>query len=333
MNIDWDKLGFNYLPVNTHIRYSYKDGRWNEGKSCKDHTINLSVAAACLHYGQEAFEGLKAFRCKDGKIKVFRPDQNAARLNKTITYILCPEVPEEIFIEAVKRVINDNIEFVPPYGTGGAFYIRPLMIGSSPQIGIAPSRDYEFIVLAIPVGAYYKGGLKPLDALLIDDIDRAAPLGTGHIKVGGNYAASLISFKKAKEHDCQIALFLDAKHRQYIEEFGTSNFIGITKDGKYVTPDSPSILNSITNKSLMQIAKDEGITVEKRQISKDELEDFVEVGACGTAVVITPVRRIIYGDRIFNYGSECPILKKLYLKMTGIQYGEEPDNHGWMMEI
>jgi len=333
MEIDWQSLGFSYLPVKSNIRYLYKDGKWDNGTLYTNDRLELSIASNCLHYGQAAFEGLKAFCCKDGKIRVFRPEENALRLNSTSAHILGPVVPTELFIEAVEKVVRDNIEYVPPYGTGGSLYIRPLLIGTTPQIGISASEEYQFIVLVSPVGPYYKGGIKPVNAY-ISDFDRAAPRGTGHIKLAGNYAASLTPTKKAKDKGCQVALFLDARARKYIEEFGTSNFIAITEDGTYVTPDSESILDSITNKSLRQIAEDLGLKVEKRKVCFDELESFAEIGACGTAVIITPVHEIHTEDRVFRFGNEIgPVLKSLYDRMTGIQYGEIEDIHGWMKEV
>jgi branched-chain amino acid aminotransferase len=334
MNIEWEKLGFEYRPTKSNIRFTYKDGNWSEGRLYNDYEIKLSVASNCLHYGQACFEGLKAFRCKDGQVRIFRPVENARRLNSTADYLLMPQFPEDKFVEAVKTVVRDNIEYVPPYGTGGSLYIRPVMVGTSPQIGISASEEYELIILVVPVGPYYKGGIKPVDALIVEDVDRAAPRGTGHVKVAGNYAASLYPTKIAKKKGCPVALFLDSQHHEYIDEFGTSNFFAITEDGKYVTPKSRSVLPSITNKSLMELAEDLGITVERRQVSKSELPDFIEVGACGTAVVITPVGRIFYGDKVYEYG-DCigPVQKKLYDLMTGIQYGEKPDTHNWMVEV
>lgn len=334
LDIDWKSLGFNYMPARTHIRHTWKDGRWSEGELRTDHNITMSIAATCLHYGQAAFEGLKGFMCKDGKVRVFRPDENADRMNKTVSRILAPEVPKEVFIDSVRRVVRDNIEYVPPYGTGGSLYIRPVHVGTGPQIGIAPSKMYDFMILVMPVGPYYKGGMTPVEACVMEDYDRAAPKGMGSYKVAGNYAASLKPAKVAKEAGFSVPLFLDPKEHQYVDEFGTSNFLGITKDGKYVTPDSPSILCSITNKSLQQIARDCGITVERRPIHKDELADFAEVGACGTAVVITPISKIVIGGKSHCYGDKCgPVLKMLYERVTGIQYGELPDAHGWMYEV
>ena len=335
MSIEWTKLGFEFLPTKSNIRFTYENGKWGKSRLHNDYTIPLSVASNCMHYGQAVFEGLKAFSCKDGQVRIFRPEENSARMNTSLNHLLMPEIPEAMFIDAVKTVIRDNIEYVPPYGTGGALYIRPVVVGTSPQIGISASENYEFIVMVVPVGPYYKEGIKPVEAMIVDEVDRAAPCGTGHIKVAGNYAASLLPSKIAKKHGCQVALFLDSKTNKYIEEFGTSNFIAITPDGKYVTPESPSILPSITNKSLMTIARDLGITVEKRPVLETELESFAEVGACGTAVVITPIGKIHHGDKIYDFKTKSmgPTLKKIYDRVTGIQYGELPDTHHWMMDI
>lgn len=334
LNIDWDELTFQYMPAKSNIRYQYKNGAWDDGALTSDVNINLHMAASCLHYGQECFEGLKAFTCKDGKVRIFRPDENARRISDTSQYILGPRIPKELFLDAVRRVVKDNIDYVPPYGTRGSLYIRPLMIGTSPRIGISPSDEYSLIIMVMPVGSYYKGGITPVEALIMEDSDRAAPHGTGHVKVGGNYAAGLKPAKIAKERGFPINLFLDAATHTHIDEFGTSNFIGITKDGTYVTPNSHSVLPSITNKSLIQLAKDMDIPVERRPVAVEELADFAEVGACGTAVVITPISRIVHGEREFTYGDECgPTLQRLYDAVTGIQYAELEDKHGWMFDL
>ena len=334
MDIDWENLGFKFMPARSNIRFHYADGKWDDGTLTGSYDITVSVAANAFHYGQAIFEGGKAFRCKDGTVKVFRPDENARRLNLSASRILGPEIPVEQFCDLVRRVVLDNIDYVPPYGSGGSLYIRPLYIGTGPQIGVAPSKDYELLIMVMPVGPYYKGGMKPVPALVIEDYDRAAPLGTGTIKLGGNYGASLKPAKIAKEKGFPIPLFMDPKTHQYVDEFGTSNFFGITKDGVYATPDSPSILGSITNKSLQQIAEDLGMKVERRHIHRDELGNFAEIGACGTAVVITPISEIVTADKVFKYGEECgSTLQKLYHAMTGIQYGELPDTHGWMFEV
>lgn len=334
MNIDWDNLGFKFMPTRSNIRFHYADGKWDDGRLTGSYEITMNIAANALHYGQAIFEGGKAFRCKDGKVRIFRPEENAKRLNRSAAHLLMPEFPVDKFVEATRTVVRDNIDFVPPYGTGGALYIRPVMFGTSPQIGVGASLEYELIIMVVPVGAYYKGGIKPVDAMISRDFDRAAPHGTGHIKMAGNYAASLISGKQAKERGCAVALFLDPASHTFVDEFGTSNFLAITKDGKYVTTESASILASITNNSLMTVAADLGMPTERRKIRASELPDFAEVAACGTAVVLTPVGRIFDGDQVIDYHfTEIgPKLKKLYDEMTGIQVGERPDRHGWLVE-
>ncbi|MEI6644491.1 MAG: branched-chain amino acid aminotransferase [bacterium] len=333
--IDWSSLGFKYMETECHIQYTWKEGSWDSGELVKEPYMPMHIAASCLHYGQAAFEGMKAFRCKDGKVRVFRPQENVVRMAMTARRICMAEVSEAMFLDALSRVIQANDAYIPPYGTGGSLYLRPLLIGTGPQIGVAPASEYTFIVLVVPVGPYYKGGLQPVKAIIYDDFDRAAPLGVGHVKVGGNYAASLFAHEKAKHAGYPVELYLDAKEHKYIEEFATSNFIGI-KNHCYVTPDSPSILPSVTNKTLKQIAADVGLNVEVRPVPFEELGSFSEIGACGTAVVITPVCEVRRGDTVIRIGSETgcgPVLQKLYGIVQGIQYGELPDTHGWCWEI
>ncbi len=335
MNIEWDKLGFAFSQTKSNIRFHYANGKWDEGRLTTDFNVSMSVAANVLHYGQAIFEGMKAFACKDGKVRIFRPDENAKRLNSSARQLVMAEFPEDRFVEAVKTVVRDNIEFVPPYGTGGSLYIRPVMFGTQPQIGVNASNEYELVIMVMPVGPYYKGGIKPVDAMVSIDYDRAAPHGTGHIKAAGNYAASLLSSKICKEkYHCPVALFLDPATHTYVDEFSTSNFLAITKDGKYVTSLSNSILPSVTNKSLMTVAADLGMPTERRQVRAEELPDFAEIAACGTAVVLTPVGRIFFGDKVYDYHlTEIgPVLKKLYDRMMAIQHGEIEDIHNWMVE-
>ena len=334
--IDWANLGFGFSEVNCHIRYVWRDGKWSEGEFIKKPEITMHIGASCLHYGQECFEGMKAFRQKDGKIVVFRPEENAKRMARTAERCVMPAVPVDMFVEAVDKVVRANEEYVPPYGTGGSLYIRPLLIGTGPQIGVAPAKEFTFMVIVMPVGAYYKGGLKPVRAVILDDWDRAAPLGMGDVKVGGNYAASLYAHEKAKRDGWPVELYLDAKTHQYVEEFSTSNFLGITKDGTYVTPDSRSVLPSITNLSLMQCAEDLGWKVERRPIPYTEIKDFAEVAACGTAVVVTPVWEITRGDDVIVISDKDAVgehLQKLYETVQGIQYGVLEDVHGWCHEV
>ncbi len=335
-DIDWEKLGFGFSDVNCHIRCVWKDGAWGEFEFVKEPYITMHIGASCLHYGQECFEGIKAFRQKDGKIVIFRPDENAKRMHRTAIRTVMPPLPEERFIEAMEKVVAANEEYVPPYGTGGSLYLRPLLIGTGPQIGVAPASEYTFLVMVMPVGAYYKGGVKPVRAVILDNWDRAAPHGMGDVKVGGNYAASLFAHEKAKHDGWPVELYLDAKTHTLVEEFSTSNFMAITKDGTYVTPDSHSVLPSVTNISLREVASDLGMKVEMRPIPYTEIKDFAAVAALGTAVVITPVWEITRGEEVIKISDETevhPTLLKLYHTVQGIQYGELPDTHGWCHEV
>ncbi|MCQ2404065.1 MAG: branched-chain amino acid aminotransferase [Lentisphaeria bacterium] len=336
MDLDWSNLTFSYRPVSYHLEYHWKDGKWDDGELKDKPFITLSIAAECLHYGQAAFEGLKAYRGADGKIRVFREEMNAQRLFNSAMRTCMAPVPVDMFCKAVERVVKANEEWIPPYGTGATLYIRPLLFGSGPQIGVAPAAEYTFIVMVVPVGAYYKGGLQAVKACIVDEYDRAAPRGTGNVKLAGNYAASLLSHEMAHKNGYAVDLYLDAAQHKYIEEFGSSNFIGITKDGKYVTPKSSSVLPSITNNGLQQVARDLGIEVEVRPIDfEKEIGTFAEVAACGTAVVITPVSEIVRlstGEHFkIRDGEGCgPVCQKLYDAYTAIQWGKAPDTHGWL---
>jgi branched-chain amino acid aminotransferase len=248
--------------------------------------------------------------------------------------ILMPEVPTELFGEAVKQAVRKNEKYVPPYGSGATLYVRPLLIGLGPEVGVKPALDYLFMVFVTPVGPYFKEGFKPVSLMICRDHDRAAPQGTGCYKVGGNYAASLTSLKDAHDKGYATTLYLDAREKKYVDEAGPANFFGI-KENTYVTPKSESILPSITNMSLMQLAKDAGMKVEQRQIPVEELPTFDEAGACGTAAVISPIGKIIdpQTNEIFTYsedGEAGPVCKKLYEELIAIQFGDKPDQHGWM---
>ena len=332
--IDWANLSFGYRKTDYNVRCYHRDGKWGEVEVCSEETIPLHMAATCLHYGQEAFEGLKAFRGKDGKIRVFRLDENAARLQSTCRGILMPEMPTELFAEMVKKVIKLNERFVPPYESGASLYIRPLLIGTGAQVGVKPATEYLFLIFVTPVGPYFKGGFAANPYVITRKYDRAAPLGTGIYKVGGNYAASLRASKEAHEAGYSAEFYLDAKEKKYIDECGAANFFGI-KNNTYVTPLSSSILPSITNKSLMQLAEDMGMKVERRPIPEEELATFEEAGACGTAAVISPIQRIDDPENDRSYvisadGKPGPISTKLYTKLRAIQYGDEADVHGWV---
>ena len=336
MDIDWQNLGFTYMQTRSHIRYTWRNGAWDSGELHEDPTIKIHIAATALHYGQACFEGLKAFSLKDGSVAVFRMGDNARRMQASAARTLMQAPSEEIFSDAVLRVVAANRDYVPPYGSGGSLYIRPLLIGSGARIGVAPADEYTFIVLVTPVGNYYKKGLLPVSAMVVPGYDRAAPDGVGAAKVAGNYAADMVPNRIAREAGCPINLYLDSREHTYIDEFGTSNFIGITKDGRYVTPASSSILASITNQTLMTLAQDSGMPVEQRPVALGEVRDMAEVGACGTAVVITPVNRIVHGDTIYKIGPDdaCgPVLNQLYNTVRGIQTGDLPDRHGWLRNV
>lgn len=336
-NIDWANLKFGYMPTDYNVRCYYRNGKWGEIEVSSSEIINIHMAATALHYGQEAFEGMKAFRCPDGKIRAFRIKDNAERLQSTCRGILMPELPTELFEAMVKKVVKLNECFVPPYESGASLYIRPLLIGTGAQVGVHPANEYLFVIFVSPVGPYFKGGFATNDYVIIREYDRAAPLGTGRYKVGGNYAASLAANKMAHDAGYASEFYLDAKEKKYIDECGAANFFGI-KNGKYITPKSSSILPSITNRSLQQLAKDLGMEVEVRPIPEEELSTFEEAGACGTAAVISPIRKIDDLENHKSYviskdGKPGPWSEKLYTHLRAIQYGTEPDVHGWTTVI
>lgn len=333
-NINWSELSFGYIKADTNVRCEYHDGKWGELYSQNDEYVKMHMAATCLHYAQEAFEGLKAFRGKDGKVRVFRIDENQKRLEHTCDGIVMPKLPEGMFREAIVRVVKENLRFVPPYESGASLYIRPVLFGYTPQIGVNPAKDYLFIVFVSPVGPYFKGGFAANNYMITRKHDRSAPLGTGIYKVGGNYAASLAAHEEAHALGYGSEFYLDAKEKKYIDECGAANFFGI-KNNTYVTPKSTSILPSITNKSLQQLALDLGMKVEQRAIPVEELDTFEEAGACGTAAVISPIAELDDPEIGKKYviakdGKPGPVCTKLYTKLRAIQYGDEPDTHGWV---
>ena len=299
--INWDNLGFDYVSTKSFIRYIWKDGKWDQGTLLSDPSITLNLASTVFHYGQSCFEGLKAFHMKDGKIRIFRPHLNATRLYNSCKALSLEPPPLELFLEAVQRVVQDNKEYVPPYGINGSLYIRPFVIGTEPLLGLSPSNQVQFLVFVNPVGSYYSGEIgKPVKALIQYGFDRASANGTGHVKVGGNYAPCYGPTLEAKKKGYTVTLFLDSKESKYIEEFSTSNFAALTAPDEsgvrcYVTPKSKSILPSVTNRSLSELARRRfGWKVERRPITWEEVKNgaFQEVAACGTAVVITPIGEI-----------------------------------------
>jgi branched-chain amino acid aminotransferase len=253
--LDYSSLGFKYHPTDYYYIKTFKDGRWGEGKLTQDRFITISVFSQVLHYSQEAFEGLKAFTTKDGSMNLFRPDMNAKRLQKSCRRLLMPEIPEKEFINAVIDVVKANRKHVPPYGSLASLYIRPVIFGVGDNLGVNPASEFMFIIMTSPVGPYFKGALKPV-RMLVSDYDRAAPFGTGDIKTGGNYAASLLPNRLAKQQGFADCIYLDPATHTKIDEVGAANFFGITKHGVYVTPVSSSILPSITQDSLKYLAMD-----------------------------------------------------------------------------
>jgi branched-chain amino acid aminotransferase len=333
-NLNWGELPFGYLKTDYNIRCYYKDGKWGELEVSSSEFLNLHISATALHYGQQAFEGMKAYRGKDGEIRLFRWEENFKRMERSANGILMQPITKELFKEAITKAVLLNERFVPPHGTGASLYLRPLLIGSGPQIGVKPADEYLFMVFTTPVGPYFKEGFSPVKIAVVRDSDRAAPLGTGSIKVGGNYASSLKGVQKAHDEGYGAPMYLDSVHKKYIDEIGAANFFGI-KDSTYITPKSPSILPSITNMSIMQLAEDLGLKVERRPIDIDELDSFEEVGACGTAAIISPIGEIydIDEDKKYNFckdGKAGPISTKIYEKLVAIQYGDEPDPHNWV---
>lgn len=333
IDIEWSKLPFAYFKTDYNVRTYFRDGKWGEVELSSSEYINIHMAASSLHYGQEAFEGLKAFRGSDGKIRVFRWEENFKRMETTAHGIVMQPVPMSIFRESLLKVVKMNEKYIPPFGTGASLYIRPLLIGSGVCVGVKPADEYLFLVFVGPVGPYFKEGFSPVNIQIARDVDRAAPLGTGAFKVGGNYAASLSSGERAHHDGYAACLYLDPKEKRFIDECGPANFFGI-KGNTYVTPLSTSILPSITNKSLMTLAEDMGLKVERRPVAVEELAEFDEVGACGTAAVISPIKLI--QDRelgtVYNYckdGKAGPVSTKLYERLRAIQYGEEADKFNW----
>ncbi len=332
MDIDWKNLPFGYIKTDYNVRTYYRDGKWGSLELSSSEHVDIHIAATSLHYGQEAFEGMKAFMGKDGKIRLFRWEENAKRMQMSAQGILMAEVPTEVFKKAILKAVRMNKRFVPPYGSGASLYIRPVLFGTGAEVGVKPAEEYLFLVFVTPVGPYFKEGFKPVKMLLTKEFDRAAPQGTGRFKVGGNYAASLTSMKKAHEKGFANVLFLDSKEKKYIDECGPANFFGI-KNNTYITPKSDSILPSITNMSLITLAEDLGLKTERRQVEESELASFEEVGACGTAAVISPIGQIVDDEtgKEFNYGTEPgPISTKLYNKLLAIQTGDEEDKFGWV---
>ena len=335
--LDYQHLGFAYHVPEKRYVANYRDGSWDEGGLSSDSNVVLNESAGILQYCQQVFEGLKAYRWKDGSIVCFRPDLNAERMYRSAAFLEMPSFPVERFLSALDEVVRANASSVPPHGTGASLYIRPYLFASGIVIGVQPAEEYQFRIFTTPVGPYFKGGATPI-ALMVSDFDRAAPHGTGAIKAGLNYAMSLHSHEIAKKKGFAENIYLDAAKREFVEETGGANILFVDREGRLVVPKSDSILPSITRKSLIYVAEEIlHIPVIERPVRFDEVPNFVECGLCGTAAVISPVGKIADHDReiLFPSGMEKPgkITAKLYETLSGIQNGEIPAPEGWLRKI
>jgi len=336
--LDWSALGFNIRITNCHVRFVWRDGAWDEGEWVDEPYIKMHINSGALHYGVSCFEGMKAFSTEDGNIKLLNPRLNAQRMQRGARRLRMPAVPEDLFVKACSDLVERNKEFVPPFGSSGSMYIRPLLFCSGPMLGLAPlASDYTFLVTCMPVGGYFSSSPGTVEegihAVVLEDFDRCAPRGTGDVKAAGNYASDLAPVHEAKAKGFGTTLYLDAEERRFVEEFSVANFIGITKDGRYVTPTSPSILQSTTNMMLMQLARDRGMTVEQRPIDFEaEINNFQEIGMCGTAAVVVRVASITRGENVYRIPG-FDVLGELRARFTGIQAGTEADAHGWMVPV
>ena len=317
-----------------------ENGGWHRPRVQPYGPIALDPAASVLHYGQEIFEGLKAYRHADGSIWSFRPDANARRMQASARRMALPQLPEEYFIESLRQLIAVDGDWVPT-APETSLYLRPFMFAKEAFLGVRPAHKVAYYVIASPAGAYFPGGVSPVSIWLSTEYSRAGKGGTGAAKTGGNYAASLVAQAEAAEHGCQQVLFLDSVEGRYLEELGGMNIVLVTRDGTLVTPQSESILPGITRDSVLQLAEDRGHTVERRQVSIDEWRegvangDIVEAFACGTAAVITPIGMISARDFTIGSADAEPgeLTMSLREELTDIQYGRRPDPHGWMLRL
>jgi branched-chain amino acid aminotransferase len=338
--------GFGRYHTDHMVSVHYTEGRgWHDAEVLPYGPIELDPSAIVLHYAQEVFEGLKAYRWTDGSVVSFRPEANAARLRSSARRLAIPELPEDLFIESLRQLIAVDEVWVPPAGGEESLYLRPFIIATEPGLGVRPATEYRYLVIGSPAGAYFKGGIKPVSVWLSTEYVRASPGGTGAAKFGGNYAASLLAQAQAAEHGCDQVVWLDAIERRYIEEMGGMNLFFVFGSGgsaRLVTPElSGSLLPGITRDSLLQLAVDAGFAVEERKIDVEEWRkgvaagEITEVFACGTAAVITPVSLVKYGEGEFTVADGEPgeVTMALRDTLTGIQRGTFADTHGWMARL
>jgi branched-chain amino acid aminotransferase len=333
-DLDFSKLGFDYLRCPYRFEAIFEHGLWRARGIVEDGSMHLPEGSQSLHYGQQLFEGMKVHRGGDGKIYAFRPLDNSRRLNEGARYLQGPEIPEQLFMRGLEEVVAANHPFVPTHGSGASLYVRPFYLGTGENVGVKPAMSYVFRIFVTPVGPYYRGGFGPDQgkAFMVSQYDRAAPRGSGHIKAGGNYAASFYPGTEAKKAGFADAIYLDPVRHKYIEEVGAANFLAFKGDA-LITPDSPSILRSITRLSLLEIAgKIFEWPAEERQIAVDELGEISAAACCGTAAVITWINRIVDGKRSWEYPFD-ERWQQLYDTLLGIQTATQDDPFGWRYEI
>jgi len=335
----FENLGFGTL-FSDHmavIRWSADKG-WHSAEVTARAPFPLDPAAAVLHYAQEIFEGMKAYRAADGRAVLFRPEENARRFNESARRMAMPELPEALFLEAVEQLVRADARWIPA-AEGSSLYLRPFMFASEAFLGVRPSKEYIFCVIASPVGPYFKGGAKPVSIWVSEHYTRAAAGGTGAAKCGGNYAASLVAQAAAYEHGCDQVVFLDAAEHRWIEELGGMNVFVVMADGSLVTPPlGGTILPGITRKSLIALARDLGYTVREERYAFEDWKADVASGrakeafACGTAAVVAAIGKVKSpdGEFVINSGETGPVTAKLRDTLVGIQRGQTNDAHGWL---
>ncbi|MCI7805041.1 MAG: branched-chain amino acid aminotransferase [Oscillospiraceae bacterium] len=338
---DETKLGFGHIFTDHMFIMNYDTGEgWHDARIVPYQNLSLSPAAMCLHYGQEVFEGLKAYRTAEGKIQLFRPDENFKRLNTSNKRMVIPEIPEEDALQALTTLLNVEKDWVP-HTEGASLYIRPFVIATDPYVGVRPADHYLFMIILSPSGAYYSTGLNPVKIYVEDKYVRAVRGGTGFVKTAANYAISLAGQDEAHKQDYEQVLWLDGVEQKYVEEVGSMNIFFVI-DGEVITPElTGSVLPGITRKSAIEICRKKGYKVTERRITIQEIADAYDAGkldevfGTGTAAVISPVGHLKWNDKIMeiNDNKIGEISQMLYDTMTGIQWGKIPDEYGWVVEL
>lgn len=338
-DLNWAELGFEYYKTDYRFSAIHRNGVWSAGELIQSEVIPMREGAPALHYAQQCFEGLKAQTCPGGRVLLFRPELNSERMNNAAGRLLMPQVPKEMFLNAIEETVRANYAWIPPYGSGASLYIRPMLIGTGDNLGLKPAKEYEFRVFVSPVGPYYKQAGLAIISLAVSEMDRAAPSGTGSFKIGANYAGGLLATRKAQELGANEALYLDSGSRSLIDEAGSANIVIAMKGNRFVTPKSDAILPSITCRSIMTLAETElHLEIENRPVNlREEMAQFEEVAACGTAAVLSPVGKIWLDDNWHSFyagGKKVgPIMQQLYDLLVSIQRGEIEDSYDWVREI